>query len=71
MCRGRDLEVVAAREGQPTVAFGRLDGFLGGPDRRVGRTQVRVEVLEAQDVGIVAGGGRHAIDVEAGIPTPM
>ena len=62
----RLFEVVAAGERQPAVRVVLADG---GPRRldhgHVGR-DVGVEVLEAQDVGIVARGGGDAIDAEAG-----
>src|SRR5581483_5613911 len=58
------LQVVAAREREPAVRIVRPDRCPGRLDRLRRRRDVGVEVLEPEDVGIVAGRGGDAVDVE-------
>jgi hypothetical protein len=63
--RHRLLEVVATGERQPAVRVVLADRRPGGLHRGGGGRDVGVEVLEAQDLGVVAGCSGDAVDVEA------
>ena len=60
------LQVVAPRERQPAIGFVLFQGLTCGGDSRGRRRHVGIEVLHAQDVGVVAGLRRDAVDAEAG-----
>jgi hypothetical protein len=60
------LEVIAARERQPAVRVVLADRRPGRLHRGCRGWDVGVEVLQAKDVGVVAGRRGDPIDVEAG-----
>jgi hypothetical protein len=59
------LEVVAARERQPAVRVVLSDRRAGRLDRGRRGRDVGVEVLQAEDVRVVAGRRGDAVDAEA------
>ncbi len=63
--RHRLLQVVAAGERQPTVRLVLADCRPGRLHRLGGRRDVRVEVLQAQNLRVVARRGGNPIDVES------
>ena len=61
--RGR-AQFVQAEEGEVAVGVVAAHGGPRGRDRRLWRRNVRVEVLEAEDLRIRAGGARDPVDGE-------